>query len=137
MAADLIGMDASMLPGFNAPGFRCKSLAVCGLSQVCAYYPASANLGSLESAETTYTDGAVLSAPEPLALYLSGGAASQCMNPDIDLTAGESIVIKLSTGIAVRVYFPKFSGSSLSLFIREDGATFTDAALTQKAQGPG
>jgi hypothetical protein len=38
-------------------------------------------------------------------------------------------------GRGLVVYFPAVNAVSLQLYIREDGATFYDAALTQLARG--
>jgi hypothetical protein len=133
MVADLEHIDAAGLNGFNV-GFRCKSLTVCSPEQNCIYY--GERLGSVHSSETTYTDGAMLTSPAAVKVRIDLGAASQCGNPPITLAAGESITLKFDGGRSRRVFFPAFSGTSLTLYVREDGATCNDAALTQVAQKP-
>src|SRR5262249_6051614 len=132
--ADLTGMDASMAPGFDAPGFRCKSMAICGIAGSCVYY-ANDTLGSLQSAETTYTDGAETATPAPVKLRIDGGAASQCNNPAITLKDGDYIAISYDAApTKLAVYLPAFTGTSLTVYVASDGSTFYDAALTQPAR---
>ncbi len=133
MVADLEHIDTTNLIGFNV-GFRCKSLTVCGAQQSCIYY--SDYLGSIQSSEVAYSDGLTLGSPAAVKVKLDGGAASQCGNPAVILPAGQSITIKFDGGRSRRVFFPAFTGTSLTLYVREDGATCTDAALTQVAQKP-
>jgi len=131
--ADITDLDAAGLPGFNAPGFRCKALSVCSIGQSCIYY--DQHLGSLQSSETTFTDGVSLLDPQAVFVRIYGGAASQCGDPAFTLTAGESLVV-LHDGTQHSVLFPATTSTSLTLYVREDGATFYDAALTQPAQLP-
>ncbi|HVU00763.1 MAG TPA: hypothetical protein VHE30_03395 [Polyangiaceae bacterium] len=133
--ADVTAMSASGMPGFNAPGFRCKAISVCGLSQNCVY--TGSTLGSLQSAEDTFYDGHSLAFAEAVKVSLAGGAASQCGDPSIDMDGGETLVVKTAAGRSVTIYFPKFSGTSFTLYVREDGATFYDAALTVLAEPAG
>jgi hypothetical protein len=128
--ADLTGIDVAGLTGFDV-GFRCKSLSVCGVSQNCIYF--SETLGSRQSSESTYTDGASFPDGVAVKVNLDVGAASQCQNPSVTIPAGASIIVAFGTR-KVRIYFPAFMGTSLLLFVREDGATFKDAGLTQLLQ---
>jgi hypothetical protein len=135
VATDIIKIDATKLPGFSTAGFRCKSLTVCGVSQSC-YYSATVgtgNLGSLQSSEDTYYDGLALADGQAVMLQIMTGAASQCGDPPISISSGESITIGLASGRAVVVTFPSFDGIQLLLYIREDGATFYDDSLLQRA----
>ena len=130
LAADVTGLDTTGLPGFNI-GLRCKSLSVCSPGQGCIYY--AENLGSVQSSETTYTDGSELPQAAATRVYIATGAQSMCGNPAITLTAAQKLLIA-HDGQSHTVYFPAITATELTLYIREDGATFYDAALTNVAQ---
>jgi len=137
MLSDISGIDVTKLPGFNV-GLRCESLSVCGVSQSCLYY--AENLGSVQSTDPTYTDGTSLVDPQAVKISIAIGAASQCMSPAVDINGGESIIVNVGTSSGtsgVRIFFPAFQGQSLVLYVREDGATFYDAALTKLAHSAG
>jgi hypothetical protein len=129
-AADVTHLDASTLTGFNV-GYRCKSLSVCAPAHNCIYY--GENLGSLQSTELTFNDGLELQQPEAIRVRIDTGAASQCGNPSITLATGAKLLIA-HDGQQHTVYFPPVTAQSLALYVREDGATFYDAALTSIAQ---
>jgi hypothetical protein len=135
IATDVINIDATSLPGFSAPGFRCKSLSVCGVSQSCHYSAqvGTGNLGSVQSKEDAYYDGLVLSDGQAVKIQIMVGAASQCGDPPITLSAGESIKVTLGIGRTIVITFPAFNGVQLTLYVREDGATFYDDSLLQRA----
>jgi len=132
---DVEGIDASGLSQFgatqNAAFFRCKSLTVCGILQSCIYY--SGYLGSVQSAEDHYTDGDELTVPQAVKIKVDGGAASQCSTMDATFVDTDSLILRLGDDKQVRVTFPAFAGAELVLYVREDGATFFDVALTQRA----
>jgi len=131
--ADLEAIDDSKAPGFDAPGFRCKSLTICPPGSACIYY--SANMfGSLQSAEDTYSDGVKLTAPMAVRLLIDGGAASQCGNPAVTFAGDEYVTLTFDGGKKVAVYLPMFMGTTLSLYVATDGSTFYDAALTMPAR---
>jgi hypothetical protein len=132
LIADITALDAVGLPGFNV-GFRCKALSVCGMEQNCVYY--GEHLGSLQSGEELFYDGLARPAPSPAFVRIYQGAASQCDDPAITLTAGENLVV-FHDGTKHAIYFPATTVSAVTLFIREDGATFYDASLTQPAGAP-
>jgi len=132
MISDLTGIDVSGAPGFDATGFRCKSLTICPNSSSCIYY-ATDMFGSLQSMEATYTDGAEVQTPAPTKLRLDTGAASQCGNPSVTFTASDTIIIQFDGGKKLTVLLPAFMGTSLTLYIATDGSTYYDAALTQPA----
>jgi hypothetical protein len=136
VATDVTSIDASGLPGFDV-GFRCKSLTVCGASQTCSYSAStgSGNLASIQSSEAIYYDGVTLQDGQAVVVQIAVGAASQCGDPSITIAKGEVILVGLSSGIAIKIFFPDFTGTDLRLYVREDGVTFYDAALTQRA-GP-
>jgi hypothetical protein len=129
---DLQAIDDSGAPGFDATGFRCKSLTVCQNTSACLYY-AQDMLGSLQSAEDTYTDGVEVAAA-PVKLVFAAGAASQCADPSFSLTASDSITLQFDGGKKLSVYLPAFMGTSLTLYVASDGSTFRDAALTMAAR---
>jgi hypothetical protein len=129
---DLEAIDDSKAPGFDAPGFRCKSLTICQNASSCIYFSADM-LGSLQSADDVYNDGAEL-APGAVKLVIGGGAASQCNDPVIAFTADEFLTLTFDGGKKAPVYLPAFMGRSLTLYIASDGSTFTDAALTMPAR---
>ncbi|HEY7374075.1 MAG TPA: hypothetical protein VIF57_18080 [Polyangia bacterium] len=129
---DLQAIDDSGAPGFDAAGFRCKSLTVCQNASACFYYSQDI-LGSLQSAEDTYTDG-VEGAAAAVKLVFAGGAASQCADPAFSLTASDSITLQFDGGKKLAVYLPAFTGTSLTLYLASDGSTFRDAALTMAAR---
>jgi hypothetical protein len=132
---DLVNINASAMPGFSvSSGFRCKSLSVCGVAQSCYYGLPAQNLGSLQSMEMMYYDGSSFIDAVAVKINIAVGAASQCMDPPITLQAGESIVLSFGNNQTRAVYFPAFNGKSLLLYVREDGSTFYDAALTMLAQ---
>jgi hypothetical protein len=135
VATDVMNIDATSLPGFNDPGFRCKSLSVCGVSQSCHYSAqvGTGNLGSVQSKEDMYYDGLVLSDGQAVKIQIMTGAASQCGDPPITITAGQSIKVTLANGRTIVVTFPAFTGVQLLLYVREDGATFYDDSLLQRA----
>ena len=90
-------------------------------------------LGSVQSADDVYNDGAEL----PLAavkLSVSTGAASQCVNPSVTFTEGQYVTLTFDLGKQVKVHLPAFTGNSLTLYIASDGSTFRDAALTMPAR---
>lgn len=135
--ADLLGIDASGMTGFNAAGFRCKSLAVCGTAQNCVYF--SEFLGTVQSQEMPYTDGAELSEPQAVKLRIAGGAQGMCAGTEFKMLSGESL--ELTYGVAngqkaLLVSMPEFSGTELTLYVAVDGSTYHDAALTKRAAPP-
>ena len=132
--ADLEAIDDSKAPGFDAPGFRCKSLTVCPPTGSCTYFSSTTVFGSLQSAEDSYTDGVKLTTPAAVHFVIDGGAASQCGNPAVTFTADEFITFTFDGGKKVSAYLPMFTGTSLSLYVATDGSTFTDAALTMPAR---
>ena len=125
------GMDVSTAPGFDATGFRCKALSVCGTGASCVD-DATDTLGEVQSAEAAYQDGAEL-APAPVKLRLDGGAASQCGNPPVTFKAGDYVTLVFDSSPKLAVYLPAFLGISLTLYIASDGSTFYDAGLTMPA----
>jgi hypothetical protein len=131
-AADVTSLNTIGMPGFNL-GFRCKSLTVCAPGQDCIYY--GQHLGSVQSNEASLADGAVLPQPEAVRVVITSGAASQCGNPPLTMTAGERLEIA-HDGKKSHVYFPATTATELTVYVREDGATFHDAALTNLAQPP-
>jgi hypothetical protein len=66
-------------------------------------------------------------------LQIMVGAASQCLDPAITIAKGEFITVKLANGTSVMIVFPAFTGTQLLLYVREDGATFYDDSLLQRA----
>jgi len=133
MITDLQAIDDSKAPGFDAPGFRCKSLTICPPIGSCIYYSMTM-FGSIQSGEDSYTDGAVTANPQAVKVYLDTGAASQCVNSSITFTADEYLTLTYDGGRKVPVYLPAFTGASLTLYVATDGSTYTDAALTQPAR---
>jgi hypothetical protein len=131
-AGDVTAIDVSGLPGFNV-GQRCKTLVVCTPEQDCIYY--SQNLGAMQSSEAVYYDGLEVAPPGAVRVRIMVGAASQCMDPVITLNAGEKIVVA-HDGQAHTIYFPSITSRGFFLYVREDGATFYDAALMSVAQRP-
>jgi len=129
---DLQAIDDSGAPGFDATGFRCKSLTVCQNASACLYYSQDM-LGSLQSAEDTYTDGVEVPAAA-VKLVFAAGAASQCADVPLSLTASDSITLQFDGGKKLAVYLPAFTGTSLTLYVASDGSTFRDAALTMAAR---
>jgi hypothetical protein len=135
--ADLLGIDASGMTGFNAAGFRCKSLAVCGTAQNCIYF--SEFLGTAQSQETSYTDGAELSEPQAVKLRIAGGAQGMCAGIEFKMSSGESLELTYGAAggqKALLVSMPEFSGTELTLYVAADGSTYHDAALTKRASPP-
>jgi hypothetical protein len=133
LIGDLTGINVSPLPGFDL-GFRCKSLTVCGVNQNCLYY--GAQFGSVQSSDTStaaYTDGSAMSPGVPVKIRIDVGAASQCGNPALQIAAGESVILAFD-GKELRVYFPAVADVAVTLYVREDGATFHDVGLTNLAQ---
>jgi hypothetical protein len=128
--ADLTDMDTAGVPGFNAVAFRCKALAICSVTGSCVYY-SNDQLGHAQSMES-FIDGAEIAAA-PVKLYLQGGAASQCNNPEIQINAGDTLVLTFD-GKKLTVYLPTFNGKELTLYIASDGSTFYDAALAMTAR---
>jgi hypothetical protein len=137
VATQVTNIDPANLPGFNLGSsfFRCKSLVVCGVSQSCHYSAqvGSGNLGSVQSSEDTFYPGVVLSDGQAVKIQIMTGAASQCGDPPITIAAGDSIAVTLATGRTVVITFPSFTGVQLLLYVREDGATFYDDSLLQRA----
>ncbi|HXU06826.1 MAG TPA: hypothetical protein VN903_37995 [Polyangia bacterium] len=134
MISDLQAIDDSKAPGFDAPGFRCKSLTICPPNGSCIYYSTMSMFGSLQSAEDTYSDGAAFATPAAVKVYIDGGAASQCNNPSITFTGDESLTLTFDGGKKVPVYLPAFMGTTLTLYVASDGSTYRDAALTMVAR---
>jgi hypothetical protein len=132
--ADLEAIDDSKAPGFDAPGFRCKSLTVCPPTGACVYFSSTTVFGSLQSAEDTYTDGVKLTTPAAVHFVVDGGAASQCGNPAITFNADDYVTLTFDGGKKVSAYLPMTMGTSLSLYVATDGSTFYDAALTMPAR---
>ena len=132
LIGDLQGIDDSGAPGFAMAGFRCKALAVCATTASCVYF-AQDTLGSVQSGETGYTDGPTAVAAQ-VKLSITGGAASQCGDPAISLTASDTITLTFDGSKKLAVYLPAFMGTSLTLYIASDGSTFRDAALTMPAR---
>ena len=129
---DLEAIDDSKAPGFDAPGFRCKSLTICQNASACIYYSTDM-LGSVQSADDVYNDGAELT-PAPVKLSINIGSASQCNNPPITFAADEFLTLTFDGGKKVPVYLPASMGTTLTLYIASDGSTFLDAALTMPAR---
>jgi hypothetical protein len=130
--ADLIGINALSLDGFNAVGLRCKSLTVCGVSQSCIY--CSGFLGSIQSTEDTYSDGDELDQGEAVKIRIAQGAQSMCLSAPFAIDDGESITLAYNDGQMLIVYFPLFQGVELELYVADDGSTYYDAELTQLAR---
>ena len=133
MISDLLAIDASGAPAFDATGFRCKSLTICPNSSSCLYFSTDM-FGSLQSMDSVYTDGAEVAMFAPTKLRLDTGAASQCGNPAVTFTANDTITIQFDGGKKLVVLLPAFMGTSLTLYIATDGSTYYDAALTQPAR---
>ena len=133
MITDLQAIDDSKAPGFDAPGFRCKSMTICPPIGSC-FYSSMTVFGSIQSGEDSYNDGAVTANPQAVKVYIDTGAASQCGNPAITFTADEYLQLTFDGGKKVPVYLPAFTGASLTLYVATDGSTYTDAALTQPAR---
>jgi hypothetical protein len=133
MISDLLAIDASGAPAFDATGFRCKSLTICPNSSSCLYFSTDM-FGSLQSMDSVYTDGAEVAMSAPTKLRLDTGAASQCGNPSVTFTASDTITIQFDGGKKLVVLLPAFMGTSLTLYIATDGSTYYDAALTQPAR---
>jgi len=135
IATDVTDIDPTNLPGFNTTGFRYKSLSVCGVSQSCHYsgQVGTGNLGSVQSKEDLYYDGLTLTDGQAVKIQIMVGAASQGGDPPITIAAGESIAVSLASGRTVVITFPAFTGVQLLLYVREDGATFYDDSLLQRA----
>jgi hypothetical protein len=134
--SDVQHMNASGLSLFANSGFRCKSLTVCGVQQACIYYfgyLGSVQSGDPPSGEPRYNDGEVLDSPQALKIRVDGGAASQCTSAPVSFAEGDYIIVKLDGERTVQIDLPAFQGQSLTLYVREDGATFYDAGLTQPA----
>jgi hypothetical protein len=132
--ADLEAIYAGNLNGFNAAGFRCKSLSVCGVAQGCIYY--TGFLGSVQSKDDAYSDGDELNEPQAVKIRIAGGAQSMCSGVDFTITQGETLKLTYDGQHALLVYFPKFTGTELTLYVAANGTTYTDAALTQPANMP-
>ena len=133
MITDLQAIDDSKAPGFDASGFRCKSMTICPPIGSC-FYSSMTVFGSIQSGEDSYNDGAVTANPQAVKVYIDTGAASQCGNPAITFTADEYLQLTFDGGKKVPVYLPAFTGASLTLYVATDGSTYTDAALTQPAR---
>lgn len=139
VATDVVKIDATNLPGFDNAGFRCKALVVCGVSQSC-HYSAQVGTGNLASVQSRtpptpdeYYDGLTLQDGQAVMVQIMTGAASQCADPAISISAGDSIAVGLASGRTVVITFPAFTGTGILLFVREDGATFYDDSLLQRA----
>jgi len=134
LIGDLESIDDSGAPGFDAAGFRCKSLTVCPNSSSCIYY-ATDMLGSLQSMDDSYNDGAE-STPAPVKLMIAGGAQSACTNMSFTLTAMDTLTLLFDGSKKLQVYLPAFMGTTqtLTLYIASDGSTYYDAALTMVAR---
>ena len=122
MISDLQAIDAGSAPGFDATGFRCKSLTICPNSSACIYYSTDM-FGSLQSMDSVYNDGAEVAQPAPTKLRLDVGAASQCGTPTVTFTANDTITIEFDGGKKLVVLLPAFMGTSLTLYIATDGLT--------------
>jgi hypothetical protein len=133
--ADLTGISTAAAAGFDAPGFRCKSLTVCGLASGCVYF-SNDMLGSKQSGEDTFQDGAEASTPMPVKINIDAGAASQCNNPPVTLKATDYVMLTFDGGRQLAVYLPAFTGASLILYPASDGSTYYDAARTMPAGKP-
>ena len=134
---DLLGMDTGNLTGFNAAGFRCKSLTVCGVAQTCVYH--TGFLGSMQSQDPPYSDGDELDQPQAVKLRIAGGAKSDCTGAEFKTTKGELLKLTYNSAAgqqSLLVAVPDFSGTELVLYVRADGSTFYDAALMQLAASP-
>jgi hypothetical protein len=133
--ADLADIDVTNLPGFNL-GARCKALAVCAVSHNCLYF--SERLGHRQSwgpdGGDAYEDGLNLAEAAPIKIRIQTGANSLCGDPPLAITAGQSILITYEGGQSRTIYFPTVVAKEITLYVREDGATYYDAALTQLAQ---
>ena len=132
MIGDLQAIDDSGAPGFDAAMFRCMALTICQNSSSCIYF-ATDMLGSVQSADDVYNDGAELT-PAAVKLSVSTGAASQCVNPSVTFKESEYVMLTFDGGKRLNVYLPMFMGNSLTLYIASDGSTFRDAALTMPAR---
>jgi hypothetical protein len=133
LLSDISAMDVTKFIGFNL-GPRCKTITVCGIAQNCIYY--GEMLGSLESGEAMFYDGVSLMSPTAVKISLNVGAASQCGNPVVTIQAGESFSVTTAQQVK-RIFLPAFMGTDFVFYVREDGATFKDQALTIFLQGPG
>jgi hypothetical protein len=134
MIRDLEAIDDSKAPGFDAAGFRCKSLTFCPTSGGCVYFQATSIFGSVQSKEDGFSDGVTLTTPAAVRMSIDGGADSSCNNPPITITADEFLTLTVDGGRKVPVYLPMFMGVSLTLYIASDGSTYYDAALTSPAR---
>ena len=130
--ADLTAIDAMSLDGFNAAMFRCKSLAVCGLTQASLYY--SGFLGSVQSDDEFYSDGDELADGQAVKIQIAGGAQSSCTGAAMSIDGGESIVLTFNNGQQLIVYFPAFQGTELLLYVADDGSTYYDSEMTLLAR---
>jgi hypothetical protein len=122
------------LKGFNDAGFRCKSLSVCGVTQTCTYF--AGFLGSVQSQDEPYSDGDELNESQAIKIRIAAGAQSMCSGVDFSLVQGETLKLTHDGQHTLLVYFPKFVGTELTLYVAANGSTYTDAALTQLAAGP-
>jgi hypothetical protein len=132
--ADLEAIYAGNLTGFNSAGFRCKSLSVCGVNQGCIYY--SGFLGSVQSKDDPYSDGDELNEAQAVKIRIAGGAQSMCSSVEVAITQGETLKLTHDGQHSLLVYFPSFTGAELTLYVANDGSTYTDAALTKPAMAP-
>ena len=76
--------------------FRCMALTIRQNSSSCIYF-ANDMLGSVQSADDVYNDGAELT-PAAVKLSVSTGAASQCVNPSVTFTEGEYVTLTFDGG---------------------------------------
>ena len=131
---DLEGMSAKGAPAFDATGFRCKTLTLCGVDMSCIYYDKANMLGALQSQEMMFYDGNAHTVADAAKLRLGVGAASQCGNPAVTFRDGDVVKITFDGGKLACIFLPAFTGSELTLYVAADGSTFYDAALTKLAK---
>ena len=132
LITDLTGIGTTNAPGFDAVGFRCKALSICGVSSSCVYF-ANDTLGHKQSMEDTFQDGAEVATAVAVKMTLEAGAASQCGNPAVTFKSGDVVGLSYDGARQLAVYLPEFTGTSLTLYIASDGSTFYNAALTMPA----
>ena len=134
LVRDLEAMSAKDAPTFDATGFRCKTLTLCGVDMTCGYYDPSNMLGSLQSQESMFYDGTEPTLAIAAKLRLGVGAASPCGDPAVTFRDGDFLTVKFDGGKQACIFLPAFTGKELVLYVAADGSTFHDAALTMPAK---
>jgi hypothetical protein len=135
MMRDLEAINVTGAPGFDAAGFRCKTLTVCGAEMSCIYYDVPNMFGNVQSQEPKFYDGSVSAvAVVATKLRLGGGAKSECGNPPVTLNDGDIVRLTFDGGKTACVFLPAFTGTELTLYIAADGSTFYDRAFTMHAK---